>query len=382
MWPTLFVTTDWKVAAWVMGNLERILPDELFAAPQTPAFRSPSQLENTAAVQILTRMRSAIGACLLVATSSSLLAQGARQTDAPGLFLKAAELSDVRAPGRSPFQLSAHVQILGKGGKPQAGTYLLVWASQNQWHEEIKLPGYQRVRFGGPEKYWQVRSTDYEPSAIRRLDEMLAFVAELRHRAKQRHGKIKPVKRNGMVVNCVEPAPMTGTAAEFCFDEKENTLVRGERLDGEISAREYGDYISFGTAYFPRAIRAFSGNKPVITFVVDELVPFSLTDPSLFVPPANADIWESCEAPTPPQLILRKLPRRPASAKARQTVGTVHVYAVVATDGTLQNIRVLESPDPDLSAAFVQALHDWKFEPATCNGHTRPAPGAAHRNRA
>jgi protein TonB len=52
--------------------------------------------------------------------------------------------------------------------------------------------------------------------------------------------------------------------------------------------------------------------------------------------------------------------------------GTVTLYAVIASDGTVSNIRVLRGVDDRLDAYAVSALSRWKFRPAVKNGAAVP----------
>ena len=289
--------------------------------------------------------------------SPGIFAQGEARTEANRIFLRGAELSDLRAESTQAFELHAHIEIIGTNGKSQDGTYLLLWASRNRWHEEINLAGYRRIRFGDVGKYWQVRNTDYEFEAIHELDEMLRFVSSLRRLSEPR-GRIKHNKLEGKPISCVE-----SSSAEFCFDDSEGTLIREQWRGGKFSARSYENYKSFGMVRFPQTIRTFGGGKPIITFAVDTLVPLPQIAASVFAPPARAESWETCSKPTFPLLTNRELPRYPMI----QIAGTVKLYGVIAPDGTLQNLKVLDSPNSDLSASAVEAVQRWRFQPATCS---------------
>jgi protein TonB len=48
--------------------------------------------------------------------------------------------------------------------------------------------------------------------------------------------------------------------------------------------------------------------------------------------------------------------------------GNVTLYAVIHSDGTVGEIRVLASPDDRLDALARTALAHWKFRPATKDG--------------
>jgi len=48
--------------------------------------------------------------------------------------------------------------------------------------------------------------------------------------------------------------------------------------------------------------------------------------------------------------------------------GTVILYAVIRADGTVGNVRVLRGVDERLDRFAVQAVEQWRFQPAAKNG--------------
>jgi len=53
----------------------------------------------------------------------------------------------------------------------------------------------------------------------------------------------------------------------------------------------------------------------------------------------------------------------------RQNIGgTVILYAVIHSDGTVGNVRVLRSVDDRIDRFAGQAIAKWQFQPATKNG--------------
>jgi TonB family protein len=58
----------------------------------------------------------------------------------------------------------------------------------------------------------------------------------------------------------------------------------------------------------------------------------------------------------------------PESAKAAGTEGTVLVHAVVLRDGSMGNPVAFPSADAELAKAAVEAVKQWKYEPARLNG--------------
>lgn len=69
-----------------------------------------------------------------------------------------------------------------------------------------------------------------------------------------------------------------------------------------------------------------------------------------------------------PVALTKVDPAYPAEALRDNVEGTVTLYAVIHTDGTVSSIKVLDSVDPRLDEAAVRALSRWLFRPGTKNG--------------
>jgi TonB family protein len=69
-----------------------------------------------------------------------------------------------------------------------------------------------------------------------------------------------------------------------------------------------------------------------------------------------------------PVAVSKVDPAYPADAMRDNVEGTVTLYAVIHTDGTVSSIKVLNSVDPRLDEAAARALARWQFRPGTKNG--------------
>jgi TonB family protein len=69
-----------------------------------------------------------------------------------------------------------------------------------------------------------------------------------------------------------------------------------------------------------------------------------------------------------PDAIQKSDPGYPIELMRSNVQGTVTLYAVIHSDGTVGEIRVLTSPDDRLDALAKSALARWKFRPATKDG--------------
>jgi TonB family protein len=69
-----------------------------------------------------------------------------------------------------------------------------------------------------------------------------------------------------------------------------------------------------------------------------------------------------------PDAIQKSDPGYPIELMRANVQGVVTLYAVIHSDGTVGDIRVLTSPDDRLDALAKSALARWKFRPATKDG--------------
>jgi protein TonB len=66
-------------------------------------------------------------------------------------------------------------------------------------------------------------------------------------------------------------------------------------------------------------------------------------------------------------LIRQVKPTYPPLAKAARVQGTVKFEAIIAKDGTIQNLKMISGP-PLLVQAAMQAVQQWQYKPTLLNG--------------
>jgi len=69
-----------------------------------------------------------------------------------------------------------------------------------------------------------------------------------------------------------------------------------------------------------------------------------------------------------PAIIREVKPKYTADAMRRRVEGSVEVDAVVLADGTVGDVTVKRSLDPDLDEEAIKATKQWRFRPGTKNG--------------
>ncbi len=94
--------------------------------------------------------------------------------------------------------------------------------------------------------------------------------------------------------------------------------------------------------------------------------------PYVFVflePEAAADTARAGATPIPPGItepkpIYQVPPKYPQEAKEERVQGTVVVRVIIDTEGNVIEATGLEDPDPRLTQAAIEAIRQWKFQPA------------------
>jgi TonB family protein len=68
-----------------------------------------------------------------------------------------------------------------------------------------------------------------------------------------------------------------------------------------------------------------------------------------------------------PTKLVDVKPQYPAGLASARVGGVVTLEAVIGTDGTTGEVRALQSPDPDLAQAAIDAVRQWEFTPTILN---------------
>ncbi len=66
-------------------------------------------------------------------------------------------------------------------------------------------------------------------------------------------------------------------------------------------------------------------------------------------------------------IIHKVIPLYPPLARQTRTSGTVRFTAIIARDGTIQNLTLV-SGHPMLVAAATEAVKEWRYRPTLLNG--------------
>jgi TonB family protein len=299
----------------------------------------------------------------------------ATKDDAPSpeaLISRARMQEEVWIEGTPPMMMRAELQVYDAKGNPVHGDYALYWVSPSRWREVIRFGDYERLRVRDSRGYWQKSGLSYEPELIFRLDKMLHLKDAFKLRTNQTLGKVKNRKENGVAEQCTEVRWPNSADRTMCFDKPSGALVSTEYPAGELqtpldlSRIEYGAFTPVAGKLVPFEIRALNDRKVITSIKVLEISQITKEDPALFNEPANAEFWAQCDDMQDAYVVNQVMPRYPISARPRAASGTVVLYAVIETDGSLSHIAVIQTVTADLDDAAIDGVRHWRYKPATC----------------
>jgi len=62
------------------------------------------------------------------------------------------------------------------------------------------------------------------------------------------------------------------------------------------------------------------------------------------------------------------VPIYPIEDKQSHTSGSVHMHAVIGTDGHIHHLSVIDTPSPTLALSALAAVRQWVYKPYLLNG--------------
>lgn len=271
------------------------------------------------------------------------------------------------------FQLQATLQI-DNAGKPLDGSYRLLWNGPERWREEINFPGYAELQVGGKGIVWVQRSPDVLPLRIYQVRAALGFgsvagagvgyyasFVQLGLYPNDKVKKLRSRKEHGEKLTCEEIEDELKHSSEICVNDSTGTLFRGPSYEDR-------DFRSVGTKVFPRFLGFVENGKIVAKVRVNELTASDEFPQTAFIPPEGVSAQPGCMNPRPYRRIKGAHPEYPPEAQRRKIQGTVAFDVLIGTGGVAEIRKVVGSASPFLERPTQDAIAQWRYEPAACEG--------------
>lgn len=325
-------------------------------------------------------------ACLL-GVAQPAYAGRATPEEAQALVTRANQVTQLKGPDSAPFSLTARIILDDLVTGSVEGDYRLVWIDAKHWREEIEVPGFSQVRAANGETGWRKRSRANLPYRISQMYDLLSLMDGFRPDPQARLRGSRPKKVDGVKRPCVEVIPKTPLKPEtICFDAATGIPLTIS-TDG-MPNRLYEEPKLLRGKAFPAVLTLYKhkDRQSAVKAVVTELTDVMPQVEDLFVRPADATDWISCEgsgneplAREALRLIARKLSKALISSELIQghTVkGGPYVETVVTgvldVDGALKGLEVEGGGDAAFNALVIDVLEQTRIPPYRCDGKAAP----------
>ncbi len=106
------------------------------------------------------------------------------------------------------------------------------------------------------------------------------------------------------------------------------------------------------------------GGRAVVGGMDGEAAPYLFVFVQPDPPHGAAKKWEEDTGISQPVAVTKVNPHYPEAARKAGVSGVVVVETIIGVDGAVLDARILSSPDPGLGDAAVEAVRQWRFEPA------------------
>ena len=316
---------------------------------------------------------------LTVPLLSSTAFASNKQAEASSLIERAKKLSDIRGDGAPSFRLRLDFKAMKKDGSVLEGTYTEVWASKDQWRREIVAGDFHRTEVAAGQKRFLLTPFKALPEYVRELP-VLYEIGRFRPEA-WKPEKIENRKINGSGVRCVETTPVVragfhlpnarewegwGEAPSLCFDRSSGVLaaeIEPAIGPSEDTACFFSDYQKFGDRIYARSYKCLEGKQTRLEGTLVELAALPQVDPELFAVPDGAKELIGCPDRVRPPVVIHQTDPEFVGAH-----GVVVISISIGIDGVPHDLSVASSPSPKLEKAALEAVRQWRFRPATCDG--------------
>lgn len=307
------------------------------------------------------------GLAITVVLSASVLHAESSQKEGETLIERAKLLSNIRIDGAPAFKLDAKFTAEYQSSTVE-GTYTETWISRERWQRKTVATNFQRVEMVEGRKRWTLVTGAWPERDFRKLESITDFTFYPSDYWKA--DKVEGRQLDGTEEQCIltKPEGLGGRAA-LCFDKNSGLLVERiypRRLEDKIvdDACVFSDYAKFADKMFPRSVKCFLDRKQTLVARLEltaqpaQGVPFAV--------PEGAKEAAHCLGDTvAPKAIYFP---DPAPPRRENPKNPVVLWMVIGVDGKPHDIKVARTVDKAFDNAAIEAVRQWRFRPATCEG--------------
>jgi TonB family protein len=278
------------------------------------------------------------------------------------LLQASAERSLFHADSRFPFQLMLNFKVRGANSGTMNGQYAWLVSPEGDWRKETRFSDYSDLQVKRGSSLWVKRNIDFVPLQAAWVDDAFDNFVYL-NRAEDTIDRYFTTSEHHVDLRCIERT-RDKMARKLCFDAEGN--LRMAEMKDSKGTYEYSDYRPVGQKFAPYKIVAQRDGQVVFEGDIESLSIDSKVDQRLLEPPTSAINRGGCLTPRLPKIKEKIAPRYPEDARNEHRQGSVTVYVLIASDGTVHDPVVVHTAGQSLDSAAVTAIRRWQYEPAMC----------------
>ncbi len=275
-----------------------------------------------------------------------------------------------------PWHLTAKYDAFTRKGKPDgSGTFEVYWAGPKKYKQIITSADFTQTEYVTDKGIFRTGNPNGVPYPQAFLSEQLMHPMPAQdevdeaspERRDQDFGKVKLAcvmlsQKNTRIVD----APL-GVFPTYCFDTN-MPLLRAATFSGGIDVF-FDNPAIFQGKFFARQIVVKDMKTVRINIQIDNLTGMAALDETIFVPPPDAvapNLYSG--RPISPSIMAGLLIKKveaiyPQALAPYRVEGDVVLQATIGSDGRIHRLKVLKSPDPQLSLASLIAVQQWVYKP-------------------
>lgn len=298
---------------------------------------------------------------LLVSFSASSVADDSPD---PQQFKQAAK-ENLNLSKIQPYILTATIVLSVDTNNREQGR-ITIYRDKDSYRSELEIGAYRELKWILNGKLRIARSAPFPVYSSQRLHHIteLDVIQKSRFRQESTFDKPSRTTLNGVDVYCfdVKQPGQKSPGSKECFDATQKTI---QHISGSGQEVWFSDYRGIGQQQFPGSIR-YSENKHDTFEVRDIEIKQAKFDIASLPVPKDFLEFDFCEDMKPEQITKSVDPSYPARATLAHIRGDVILYSVIAKDGSVQDLKVIESPHPLLSQAAMDVVKQWRYSPPMC----------------
>ena len=344
--------------------------------------------------------RNSVCRAIITATAMLFLTLASARADDPQTLkdrLHAAE-KDTSLTGDDvqPFYLKMSVQLYDSKGAPsEQGTVEVFWANRHRQKLIYSFPSFSRTEVRIDDNMFSMPSAAAPPEMVRTLLDQVLHPMPSAEAIDKSQPVMQKITLGKVPLDCImlagplgirpgvvygplanTPAPM-GLFPTYCLGSDETIFRVAMRYGGQITLRN--SIAAFQGHHVAQDILVNAQNRPLAEGKIASLEQRAISDSEFATEGltllGHGLSFQGTDTPVRVSsgvingLALSKPdPLYPAAARERHAQGVVVLQALIGTDGHIQDLRVLSSPDPDLAVAAIDAVRQWTYRPYLLNG--------------